>query len=159
MQKIPSGVFGSLELLWLLGKQWLWRLKTQSRKILGQISPFSTTKPISTWRASLCLSKSCFSSSPWAHAGWTLSSKRSMLSAAEGSGYAERCRALPGSDPGKHSSMCSHSSWSTGLQNWPSRILSHWTLNISVAAEPTKPQRLFPVMSVGFGSGEANMPW
>ena len=140
--EIPSGVFGSLVLLWLLGNQWLWRVKIEARKILDQISQFSTTKPISIWRASPCLLKSCFSSSLCVHVGWTLSSKRSVLSAAEGRGYAERCWALPSSGPAKHSSMCSHSSWSTGLQSSPSRTSSHWTLNISMATEPTKSQRL-----------------
>lgn len=101
--EITLGMFGSLELPWLPGNQWLWRAKTQARKILD----LSTTKPISTWRAIILLFHELGCRSLWLPVGWMLSSKCSAWWAAEGRGYAKRCRTFPSSDPAQHSTMCS----------------------------------------------------
>lgn len=153
--EILLGVFGSLELLWLLRNQGLWRAKTQARKILGQIRQFSSTKQISYWGVITLLINELGFRSPWLHVGGMLSSKCSIWWAAEGRGCAERYGTLPSSDPAQRSSTCSLQLECTHREF----SIHKWTRNISMAAEPTKSQRLFPVMSVGFVSGEAHRTW
>lgn len=114
--EIPLGMFGSLE---LLGNQWLWRAKTQARKIVGQIHQISTTKQMSTWRAITLLIHELGLRSPWLPVGW-------CWAASAVCGEQLRAGALQrGTGPSPALIQCStwahaHSSWSTLTQNSPS---------------------------------------